>query len=919
MFVDIGGLQHFAVETFKKMRVAQIRDPSLPPLSSLPASYRSKIALVGAGPSSISCATFLARLGYTDLTIFEKGKYAGGLSSSEIPQYRLPFAAVSFEIQLMLDLGVKIVYDKALGRDFTVQSLHNEGYVAVFVGIGAPDAKVDAAFNGITTEQGFWTSKDLLPAVSLASKPRLSSAGGCSGGSCGGCGSGAKSETATAAAAAMPDLRGRVIVLGAGDTAFDCAGSAFRCGASRVTVVFRRGFTDIRAVPEEVEHAIHEKCEFLPYCAPRQVIMRDGRVHALEMYKMEKDLETGEYVRDDDQLIRVRCDHIVSAFGSHVGSAEVLSAMAPLKVSDMSGLAAYDPLSGTSLDAPWVFCGGDIVGSSTTVEAVNDGKTASWHLHRFVQSLSGIDVGNVAKLPGFFTEIDKVDLSVTTAGLRFPNPFGLASATPCTSASIIRRAFEAGWGFAVTKTFAVERDWVTNVSPRIVRGTTSGPKYGPGQTSFLNIELISEKSAEYWCESIRELKQDFPDRIIIASVMAAFVKEDWQELVRKSCAAGADAVELNLSCPHGMGERGMGLACGQREDLVHDICKWVKEVCTVPFFAKMTPNITDVTLIAGAARDGGATGVTAVNTVSGLMSMRPHSAEPWPAVGASKRTTYGGVSGVAVRPIALRAVSAIAQRFPDYPVLATGGADTAESVLEFLYCGASVVQICSAVQNQDLTVVQDYTTGLQCLLYMQARADLADTSVWDGQSHIRSSETVSSAADSTKRLPRFGPYERARRAQRQAEVAAADGPLSVPDVLAAETESEAHLVRPAPAVARAVPRLNELVGKALGRLGPYSKLDNKAQVVAVVNDERCINCGKCYMTCNDAGYQAITFDAQTHLPTVTDDCTGCTLCLSVCPIYDCITMVPRVTEYVPDRGIPAPAAAGSDGVVMISA
>ena len=136
------------------------------------------------------------------------------------------------------------------------------------------------------------------------------------------------------------------------------------------------------------------------------------------------------------------------------------------------------------------------------------------------------------------------------AGITFPNPFGLASATPCTSAAMIRRSFEAGWGFAVTKTFGLDRDIVTNVSPRIVRGTTSGHHYGPGQGAFLNIELISEKSCAYWCKAVTELKRDFPDKIVIASIMCGFKKEDWFELAQAAEKAGADALELNLSCPH---------------------------------------------------------------------------------------------------------------------------------------------------------------------------------------------------------------------------------------------------------------------------------------------------------------------------------------------------------------------------------
>lgn len=117
---------------------------------------------------------------------------------------------------------------------------------------------------------------------------------------------------------------------------------------------------------------------------------------------------------------------------------------------------------------------------------------------------------------------------------------------------MIRRAFEAGWGFCVTKTFALDKDLVTNVSPRIVRGTTFGHMYGPNLGSFLNIELISEKTAAYWCAAIRELKQDFPDRVLIASIMCSFDQSDWITLAKMAEDAGADALELNLSCPHGM-------------------------------------------------------------------------------------------------------------------------------------------------------------------------------------------------------------------------------------------------------------------------------------------------------------------------------------------------------------------------------
>jgi dihydropyrimidine dehydrogenase (NADP+) len=155
------------------MHIPAIRDPC-DDGKILNAKYSSKIALIGCGPASISCATFLARLGYKNLTIFEKQDYLGGLSSSEIPQYRLPYDAVNFEIELMKDLGVKIVPNTPLTTEhggLTVQKLlHEQGYKAVFLGIGLPNPNIDPIFQDYTTNEGFYTSKNFLPLVSRGSK-----------------------------------------------------------------------------------------------------------------------------------------------------------------------------------------------------------------------------------------------------------------------------------------------------------------------------------------------------------------------------------------------------------------------------------------------------------------------------------------------------------------------------------------------------------------------------------------------------------------------------------------------------------------------------------------------------------------------------------------------------------------------------
>eukprot|EP00755_Sulcionema_specki_P005421 Sspe_Gene.32720::Locus_16027_Transcript_1_1_Confidence_1.000_Length_3250::g.32720::m.32720/K00207/DPYD; dihydropyrimidine dehydrogenase (NADP+) len=866
--INISGLQEFAVDHFRKMNIPATLDPSIPPVEHRHPSFGSKIVCIGCGPASISCATFLARMGYHNIEVVERLEYPGGLSSSEIPQYRLPSEATLWEVKLMQDLGVKVVTNTELGRNLTIEGLEKEG-ATVFLGVGLPKPNVAEPFQGLTPKEGFYTSKDFLPDAAVASKPGLC---GCN----------------TPKAPELPKLYGKVLVLGAGDTAFDCTGSSFRCGAKRVIVCFRRSTADMRAVPEETELAKHERAEFLPYCQPKKVILEEGRIKAIEMWKMEQD-DDGKWVKDEDQVLTIKCDFIISAFGSQLGSGLEQEIG---KVADIEwGQVKVDKTT-MQTKTPWVFAGGDCVGSGLTVEAANDGKTAAWFMHKTIQEKNGVEIPREPTLPQFHTPVDEVDISVDFCGMKFLNPFGLASAPPTTTLPMIARAFEAGWAFAVTKTFSLDKDHITNISPRIVRGCASGPNLGPHQSSFLNIELISEKSAAYWCSGIRQLKKDYPKHIVIASIMCAHSKSDWQQLAKMAEEAGSDALELNLSCPHGMGEKGMGLACGQKPDLVRDICAWVKEVVRVPFFAKMTPNITDVTEIALAAKEGGATGVTAINTVSGLQHIKMDG-YAWPRVGPKKMTTYGGCSGAAVRPVALRMVSSIGIKIPGFPVMATGGVDSADSAIQFLYAGAPVVQVSAAVQNQDFTIVTDWIAALKWHLYAKGDEDLCK---WEKQCPPMEADTALTRGS----LPRFGPYLEKRREQQQKGTQEAKRDLTLRPM-----ES-----KPVP---RSIPRVNDLVGISLDHIGSFADLLSMSpnnQSVAVVNDDLCINCGKCMMTCNDTGYQAISFNAETHQPFVTDSCTGCTLCVSVCPVPDCITMVPRDEktrpqnpEYTPNRGL----------------
>lgn len=296
--INIGGLQQYATEVFKQMGVRQLVPPGQPPLR-----YPGKrVALLGGGPASLSCATFLGRLGYTNVTVYERREYLGGLSASEIPQFRLPIEVVDFEIQLVRDLGVRFELGRSLSAsDVRVQALLDDGVDTVFLGIGLPEPTISPMFAGLGADHGFYSSKDFLPKVAAGSKPGL-----CACKSAGG---------------ALPQLHGNVIVLGAGDTAFDCATSALRCGARKVFVVFRKGSSNIRAVPEEVELAREEKCEFIPFMAPQKVVVRDGRITHVEFCRTEE-VEPGRWVEDVDQTTRLKANFVISAFGSGLSDPE---------------------------------------------------------------------------------------------------------------------------------------------------------------------------------------------------------------------------------------------------------------------------------------------------------------------------------------------------------------------------------------------------------------------------------------------------------------------------------------------------------------------------------------------------------------------------------------------------------------------
>ena len=216
-----------------------------------------------------------------------------------------------------------------------------------------------------------------------------------------------------------------------------------------------------------------------------------------------------------------------------------------------------------------------------------------------------------------------------------------------------------------------------------------------------NIELISDRPFKIWEEEFKKCKDQFPDRVLIASIMEEYRKDAWIEIVERCQACGVDGFELNFSCPHGLPERKMGAAMGENPEILKEVVAWVMSAAKKPVWAKMTPNVTHIEDPTRAALKAGATGISAINTIRSVMGVNLDTLRPEPSV--EGYTTPGGYSSKAVKPIALRMVMEIAQvirkEFPGRSLSAIGGIETGNDAAEFILLGADTVQVCTGVMK----------------------------------------------------------------------------------------------------------------------------------------------------------------------------------------------------------------------------
>jgi len=316
-------------------------------------------------------------------------------------------------------------------------------------------------------------------------------------------------------------------------------------------------------------------------------------------------------------------------------------------------------------------------------------------------------------------------LETVVDGLKLPNPFIIGSGPPGTNANVIGKAFDEGWGAVICKTVSLDASKVINVQPRYgrLRSRTSGEIYG-----WENIELISDRDLSIWLDEFKQIKDKYPDRILIASIMEEYNENAWHELVGKCEDAGVDSFELNFSCPHGLPERKMGAAMGQDPVVLREVCGWVMAVAKKPVWAKMTPNITHIEDPTRASLAAGIHGVSAINTIRSVLGVNLDTLRPEPSV--EGYTTPGGYSCQAVKPIALRMCMEISQmirsEFPGRTLSGMGGIETGQDAAEFILLGSDTVQVCTGVMKEGYRMVQPMCEELLAFMEKHKFETLAD-------------------------------------------------------------------------------------------------------------------------------------------------------------------------------------------------
>lgn len=384
-------------------------------------------------------------------------------------------------------------------------------------------------------------------------------------------------------------------------------------------------------------------------------------------------------------------------------------------------------------------------------------------------------------------------LKTDICGIPLENPFLLSSSVIASTYDMCARAFEAGWAGASFKTIC--NFDIHEASPRFSAITgDNGSIIG-----FKNIEQLSDHSVAENMEIFRRLKENYPTKFILASIMGQN-EQEWEDLARQCQENGADALELNFSCPN-MTDDGLGSDIGQVPELVERFTAAARRGATIPILAKLTPNVQLMSPAAEAAKRGGADGLAAINTIKSIIGVNPHTYVTAPAV--KGKSAVGGYSGNAVKPIALRFITELAQNenLKGMHISGMGGIETWQDALEFILLGADSIQITTAVMQYGYRIIDDLKSGLNYYLAEKGFKNIKEATGLG-------LDSISESTDSLER-----------------------------DTVV------------------------------------YPKL----------HPGKCIGCGRCEISCEDGGHQAIYLDEMRKPKLDPKKCVGCHLCVLVCP------------------------------------